>query len=1096
MKKRAEPNNGSKSDTDRAKRIYRAALESIKCLDSINTGKKAYREVFSPDAVGLRNKLKDYCERLMFFNPVEYGRKAEEVLWRKVFYDVIQVVKRSKNHIRHHGSVETAYRTHLAAAAGYYQHLVFRLQREFSLRLAGVIDYHQLPEIRAGRRNDMTSVKTINPSIQEWAQRACHRCLICLGDISRYICDVDRMSIPTTAARYYHQAFMLFPEIGMPHNQLGTLAGSRYSGCEAAYHYVRCLACEKPFEGARGNLARLFEKNSKRFHELNTPQARDLPPDEQRHQDIKRFFTRFFKLLEIFHGTSNNIEMTELQQLCQLTLQDFNLCMFYEPHHQLRQSDLPGGPDSRDFQDDDFDEFMDPGDPASFQYLDNGIVFKIFGCLMCTIHLLEKNGSTNITAATAFLLALFSHLLNHVVIRLQGCLEDMEHPNKILIAGSSLSSENMHNEESSGSEDEQARHMGDHAQQNSQDSMAKSAKNGGSKIQPKKSRVSTLRGLRRRRPRRRDMSESSDNMSDLSEASDLSEGNDDVDEHLVSSDSENYDDLASYFDHGSDSDLSEAEDILDNEVKTNSNNAHSVNTEHDNWSLSGKGLPNGDMKHIWLNGTGDKSLADISSELFSSSLMFLGQDLAQSSQLADVFNTKERVLVPPGFNSSEEAKHVAEITEKLANFDIETDTETIHNFTDTEQTDAFAETEEMDHERNNSSATGRQELQQQKLMQVLEVIQSEGLLPTVKVMCDWMRSQASIISVCAQSSYNLWQRLSVLLNFLPHETDIVQHSMCWVPELQVIVKQTKFPDWTQVFPLTEDIELCQLPPLADIHSQVDFTTRHRAQLSDIQETFLRICCLRHFGYFLTSIESIDFTYKADTSIFFGPSSSSDLTVNNCSQECMERLKDAENRRNQLMRDMAQLRLQAEVNELEGSLKTSEHWVFPPYVVADDTALCNYLGKVKELTQTARCIVVIPVAVVDSLDMQKKDSANAREVIRWLETQLRRGNRYIRAQRSKETLSLNQYGIHKKKNRDAWYILELLGCARYLAQQTGSFTGHSVVAIITGRQKLVTPTLPPIIQQIKSQAEQEGVTIETMVDFGNRWKSVLQQTGEG
>ena len=36
-----------------------------------------------------------------------------------------------------------------------------------------------------------------------------------------------------------------------------------------------------------------------------------------------------------------------------------------------------------------------------------------------------------------------------------------------------------------------------------------------------------------------------------------------------------------------------------------------------------------------------------------------------------------------GFNSSEEAKHVAEITEKLANFDIETDTETIFMQTDT-----------------------------------------------------------------------------------------------------------------------------------------------------------------------------------------------------------------------------------------------------------------------------------------------------------------------------------------------------------------------------------------------------------------------------
>ena len=41
-------------------------------------------------------RLKEYCERLMFYNPVEYGRKAEEVLWRKVFYDTIQLVKKNR----------------------------------------------------------------------------------------------------------------------------------------------------------------------------------------------------------------------------------------------------------------------------------------------------------------------------------------------------------------------------------------------------------------------------------------------------------------------------------------------------------------------------------------------------------------------------------------------------------------------------------------------------------------------------------------------------------------------------------------------------------------------------------------------------------------------------------------------------------------------------------------------------------------------------------------------------------------------------------------------------------------------------------------
>lgn len=32
----------------------------------------------------------------MFLHPVDYGRKAEELLWRKVYYDIIQVIKTNK----------------------------------------------------------------------------------------------------------------------------------------------------------------------------------------------------------------------------------------------------------------------------------------------------------------------------------------------------------------------------------------------------------------------------------------------------------------------------------------------------------------------------------------------------------------------------------------------------------------------------------------------------------------------------------------------------------------------------------------------------------------------------------------------------------------------------------------------------------------------------------------------------------------------------------------------------------------------------------------------------------------------------------------
>ena len=36
------------------------------------------------------------------------------------------------------------------------------------------------------------------------------------------------------------------------------------------------------------------------------------------------------------------------------------------------------------------------------------------------------------SAAMAFLLALFSHIVNHMVIRLQGALYEKENPNKLL----------------------------------------------------------------------------------------------------------------------------------------------------------------------------------------------------------------------------------------------------------------------------------------------------------------------------------------------------------------------------------------------------------------------------------------------------------------------------------------------------------------------------------------------------------------------------------------------------------------------------------------------------------------------------------------
>ena len=49
----------------------------------------------------------------------------------------------------------------------------------FHLIILGAVSRRQ-----AGSNNVMT--KKVPQSVQEWAQRACHRCLICLGDIGLY----------------------------------------------------------------------------------------------------------------------------------------------------------------------------------------------------------------------------------------------------------------------------------------------------------------------------------------------------------------------------------------------------------------------------------------------------------------------------------------------------------------------------------------------------------------------------------------------------------------------------------------------------------------------------------------------------------------------------------------------------------------------------------------------------------------------------------------------------------------------------------------------------------------------------------------------
>ena len=53
-------------------------------------------------------------------------------------------------------TLESAFRTHLVGAAGYYHHLLFRLQQEYILRLDGIVDVYMFTEPKSRTLSEVT----------------------------------------------------------------------------------------------------------------------------------------------------------------------------------------------------------------------------------------------------------------------------------------------------------------------------------------------------------------------------------------------------------------------------------------------------------------------------------------------------------------------------------------------------------------------------------------------------------------------------------------------------------------------------------------------------------------------------------------------------------------------------------------------------------------------------------------------------------------------------------------------------------------------------------------------------------------------------
>lgn len=122
--------------------------------------------------------------------------------------------------------------------------------------------------------------------------------------------------------------------------------------------------------------------------------------------------------------------------------------------------------------------------------------------------------------------------------------------------------------------------------------------------------------------------------------------------------------------------------------------------------------------------------------------------------------------------------------------------------------------------------------------------------------------------------------------------------------------------------------------------------------------------------------------------------------------------------------MGKLWLKSEIQSLESKNKHSSV-ALTPYVMLDSKCLTDYLYIVKNLVKSKKFVVLIPKAgesrrfvdkkfefsfhfsflVLSDLDELKKNKEGARDAIKWLESEFKKGNRFMRTQREPENLPL-------------------------------------------------------------------------------------------
>ncbi|XP_062517386.1 nonsense-mediated mRNA decay factor SMG5-like isoform X2 [Corticium candelabrum] len=369
---------------------------------------------------------------------------------------------------------------------------------------------------------------------------------------------------------------------------------------------------------------------------------------------------------------------------------------------------------------------------------------------------------------------------------------------------------------------------------------------------------------------------------------------------------------------------------------------------------------------------------------------------------------------------------------------------------------------------------------------------SHPFLPSIKIIFDWLRIHPAIAASCTQTLSSFWSRTAELLNSLPPE------------ECLRLAGMTGFgnrSEWKQVDLLPEDYELLGFSPLSRALDLLQLN-RDKNFNTDGWMGLIRLQCLLSFGTFIADSKTVNVLHYNESSCqYIGPSQRAEQEAAVAAEISRKKEEKDKLQREKLMKALAEQKLKSDVASMEQSL-TQAVVSASPILVVDAQCLCTHLHFIRQFVASEKFIVVIPFHVIEALDELKKGKENhtARDAIKFLEQQLKTGNRWIRAQQAQETVDGKADNIpprYKKKDIAAWRFTRVVDCAHYFSQQAG---GNMVTLLYSASHTAVVP--PP--QTVTSQeglmpntgtrpsetalaiANKHGVVVEEVKKFHAKW----------